>query len=80
MEDYFRAICAFGVGYERVKGYEFDTPEASRVNEARSKKDPGPHFTVSGPHFQNACTKYTNQASNRFVSTSSPRQSYRGNK
>ena len=64
MEDYFRDIHAFGAGYERAKGCgraEYNFPEASTNNDVMSKKDPGPCFKCSGPHFQNTCTKYTNQ-------------------
>ena len=73
MEACFRNICAFGMGYKRPKEYggaEFNIPEASKVNEVKSKKDPGPCFKCGGPYFQNTHTKYTNQANNRSLSTS----------
>ena len=74
IEDCFRDICNFGVRYKRAKGYyraEFDTPEASTVNEVNSTKNPGLCFKCRGPYFQNRCTKHRNQASNRSQSISS---------
>ena len=68
MGDCFRDKSAFGAGYERAKGYgraEFNTPKASTINEVKPKKDRGPCFRCSGPHFQNTCTRYLNKASSR---------------
>ena len=55
MEDCFRDIYTFGVGYNRTKGYcraDYNAPEASAINYAKSTKNPEPCFRCSGPHFQ----------------------------
>ena len=73
IEDCFREFHAFDVGYERAKGYgraELDTKKASTINEVKSKKDAGPCLKCSGPHFQNTCTKYTNQVNNQSLKMS----------
>ena len=60
MEDCFRNICAFAVGYKTAKDYgraEFHAQKVSTINEVKSKKDPGPCFRCGGPHFQNSDTK-----------------------
>ena len=66
IKDCFRAICSFGVGLKRAKGYD---REASTVNEVKSNKNPGPHFKCSGFYFQNTCKKYTNIVSNMSLGT-----------
>ena len=58
MEMYGRLLQRYpciGVGYERAKDFdraEFNASEASMINDVQSKKDPGPCFRSSGPHFQ----------------------------
>ena len=56
MEDCFRGIPTFGMGYKRTKDYcrpAFNAQEASSINEVQSTKDPGLWFRCGGPNFQN---------------------------
>ena len=60
LEDCFKHICAFCVGYKRVRCYGragFNAKKSSTINKIKSTKDPGPCFRCKRHHAQK---KYIN--------------------
>ena len=81
MEDCFRDICNIGAGYERAKGYwrtDFSDPEALKITDVKTIKEPGLWCRCSRSHFQNNCTNHKSNTSNKFQNTSSTWQNYQG--
>ena len=69
MEDCFRDIHNIGAGFERAKSYckvEYNTPEASVINEVKTMRTPGLCYKCRGPHFQSNCTNLRENNSNEF--------------